>query len=81
MSNDDLIMIEDSISYVVTSTRPPKERKTIGNIPPDLHDDLAEFAEENNLKMYQVVAALWDFLGQYEEVHETALEKLRKKKR
>ena len=72
-------LIEDSVSYVQKTLKPATKntRKTVGNMPEELHSELLAFAEENNIKMFQVVGALWDFYCLYEETHEKELKEKR----
>lgn len=82
----DLITLEESVSHVRANFNElyPKDEsrnKTIGNLPERLHADLTEYAEEQGLKMYEVIAGLWDFVVEYELDNEKALEKQRAKSR
>lgn len=82
----DLITLEESVNYVRANFNElyPKDEsrnRTIGNLPDRLHTDLIEYAEEQGLKMYEVIAGLWDFVEQYEADNEKALKQQRSKAR
>lgn len=81
-----ILALEDSVHYVRTNAAeifPPTESqgKTMGNIPHELHAKLQEYAKQYNLKMFEVVAGLWDFYEQYEETYADELKKQRSKRR
>ena len=70
--------LEDSLTYIrgnynelfpMTESR----RKTIGNLPERLHDDIKNIAETKNLTLYEVVAGLMDFHKEYENQFEQEL--------
>lgn len=79
----ELQLIEESVEYTRKNLKPatPKTKKCIGNVPDELHEQLAEFAEKHNIKMYQAVGALWDFVELYEENNEKELKAARAGKR
>ncbi len=81
-----MLILEESVEYIranINKLFPKSEsrNKTIGNIPEGLHADLQKYADRNNLKMYELIAGLWDFIGEYEEEHKEALAKYRKNRR
>ena len=70
--------LEDSVVYVrgnFQTLYPPEQgrRKTIGNLPAGLHQELQEYADARNLKLFEILAGLWDFVAEYERVNETEL--------
>ena len=70
--------IEDSLAYVRGSYNeiyPVAEgrRKTIGNIPERLHAELNELAREKNLRVFEIIAGMWDFYNEYEATFDPAL--------
>lgn len=75
---DDLLTIEESIQYVRThrETLYPRSNdrgKTLGDLPVELHGHIQSYAKQHHLKMFEVVAGLWDFYEQYEIIHEDEL--------
>ena len=77
-----ILALEDSVHYVRTNAAsifPPNESqaKTMGNIPHELHANIQGYAKKYNLKMFEVVAGLWDFYEQYEEIYADELKKQR----
>lgn len=81
---EDILALEDSVTYVrgnfndifpVTENR----RKTFGNIPARLHAELKAYAKAHGVKTYEVVAGLWDFHKEYEEIYADELKVQRAK--
>ena len=82
-ATEDILTLEDSTLYIrghyhemFPSTKP---RRTMGHLPVELHKDLFDYAQKHNLKMYEVIAGLWDFYSQYELENETQLKTQRAK--
>tara|TARA_R110000823_G_scaffold308997_1_gene432897 strand:+ start:1533 stop:1817 length:285 start_codon:yes stop_codon:yes gene_type:complete len=83
LTTDDLPTIEDSLAYVrgnYNDLYPTADgrRKTIGNIPSRLHADIQKFAEDRNLRMFEIVAGMWDLIQEYEVVFAPELAEIRK---
>lgn len=83
LTADDLPTIEDSLAYVrgnYNELYPAAagRRKTIGNIPSRLHADIQKFAEDRNLRMFEIVAGMWDLCQEYEATFGPELEAIRK---
>jgi len=81
-----ILTLEESVAYVRANHKelyapPPAPRKTIGNVPSELHSELLEHCEANNLKMFELVGGLWDLYLEYEETHKDELKKQRAKRR
>ncbi len=82
----DLLTLEESIQYVrinISEIYPPTGHrgKTMGSIPVGLHEKMKNYAHKNRLKMNEVLAGLWDFYEQYEEIYAADLKKQRNKRR
>jgi hypothetical protein len=78
-----LLTLEDSVVYVKGNFEklyPSTEsrRKTIANLPEGLHGELMKYAETHNLKMFEVIGGLWDFMTQYEDEFSKELKTQRK---
>tara|TARA_R110000782_G_scaffold26614_2_gene68043 strand:- start:121 stop:399 length:279 start_codon:yes stop_codon:yes gene_type:complete len=48
-------------------------RKTIGNIPERLHAEISEMATARNLRVFEIIAGMWDFYREYEATFEAEL--------
>ena len=74
----EIMSIDDSVEHILSHGRDDYpvdklNRKTLGNIPPKLHNEIAAFAEERKILIYEVLAALWDFHKEYEATNEKEL--------
>jgi hypothetical protein len=79
---EEILAIEDSLVYIrgnYNKLYPKTEnrRNIIGNLPNRLHEDIKAFAEARNLRMFEVIAGLWDFLEVYEETYKDELKEQR----
>jgi hypothetical protein len=73
-----LLTLDDSISYMRKNmgTEFPSTKasnRTISNIPSPLHKEMLEYCKANKLTMYELLAGMWDFVSQYEDVNSAAL--------
>lgn len=73
-----LPLIEDSFSFVrgnynLIYPQDESRRKTIGNIPERLHTEINDMCKSTNLRMFEVIAGLWDFYKEYEAEYEAEL--------
>ena len=78
-----MLTLADSVTYVKGNfneiyPRTEPRNKTLANLPERLHADLLGYAEERNLKMYEVLGGMWDFIQQYEEAYAAELKAHRK---
>jgi len=67
----DLPTLEDSLAYIrgnYNELYPIDEsrRKTIGNLPERLHDEIHQMAVDRNLRMFEILAGMFDFFKEYE---------------
>lgn len=81
---NELPTLEDSLTFIrgnYNELYPIDEsrRKTIGNLPARLHDDIKQIAETKNLNLFEVVAGLLDFYTEYELQFEADLSAQRAK--
>lgn len=53
--------------------------KTMGSIPDGLHKNIFDYAKKHKLTMGEVLAGLWDFYEQYEEIYADELKEQRKR--
>jgi hypothetical protein len=82
----EILNLEECIQYVrlnVSEIYPPTKHrgKTMGSIPVGLHEKMQKYALKNKLRMNELLAGLWDFYEQYEDIHATELKKQRNKRR
>ena len=82
VTTTEIMSIDDSLDYIKAKGRDiypvtKDSRKNIGNLPPKLHEELAAFAAEHQIHIYEGLAALWDFHKEYEHEFEKELKKQR----
>jgi hypothetical protein len=73
-----LLLLSDSVEYMRKNmgTEFPSTQasnRTISNIPAPLHKEMLDYCKENKLSLYELLAGLWDFVIQYEAVHEAEI--------
>jgi hypothetical protein len=71
---DEILSLEDSITFIRGNFKAlypstSLDRKTIGNIPEGLMDKLRALADQHNLKFFELLAAMVDFMAEYEELY------------